>query len=111
MPKNRNGVVVASRRYCFAVGPRPFLAIGLCDLTNFGFIQTRPTLLQRSQTFPPVISRSRFDTRVVIETSLLPLLTRSRCSFRNSASLACATLRCEVLSDFQTSWPPAKALA
>jgi len=38
-------------------------------------------------------------------------VTRSRCSLRNSASRASATPQCDVLRDFQTSLPPAKALA
>jgi hypothetical protein len=50
-------------------------------------------------------------TLILANTSPFPLLTRWRCSLKNSASLACATLNCEVFSDFQTSLPPAKALA
>src|SRR6516164_2460085 len=103
MPKNRNGVVVASGRYCFAVGPRPFLAIGLCDLTNFGFIQTRPTLLQRSQTFPPVISRSRFDTRVVIEIAQMNRSGFAERHFRRAFAVAIAdplAMLCQKLSEF-----------
>jgi hypothetical protein len=48
---------------------------------------------------------------ILAETSSFALPTRRRCSRRNSASFACATLKCDVLSDFQTSLPSAKALA
>jgi hypothetical protein len=48
---------------------------------------------------------------IFAETSPFPLLTRWRWSFKNSASFAWATLKCDVFSDFQTSLPPAKALA
>src|SRR5437867_3074588 len=67
MAKNRNGVVVASRRYSSAIGPRPFSAIGLRDLTDFGFAETRPAFLQRGQALSPVITRARFNPQVVIE--------------------------------------------
>ena len=74
MSKNRDRVVVASRGCLFAIGPRPFFAIGLRDLADFGFIQARPAFLQCGKTFSPVIARARFDAQIVIE---IPQMNRS----------------------------------
>src|ERR1051325_5563425 len=90
MPKNRDGVVVASRRYGFAIGSRPFLAIGLRDFTKFSFVQTRPTLLQRSQTFPPVISRARFNARVIVEIAKMNYSGFAEGHFRRDFAFAVA---------------------
>src|SRR6516165_8412115 len=67
MPEHRNSAVIASRRYRFAVGPRPFFAIALRDLADLGFVQARPAFLKCSKAFPPVFACARFDARVVIQ--------------------------------------------
>src|SRR5438045_9099988 len=60
-------VVVVSRRRSFGIRIRPFLTIRLRDLTDFGFIQTRPAFLQRGKALSPVMARARFDADIVIE--------------------------------------------
>ena len=67
MAKNRNGVVVASRRYVLAIVSRPLFASVRRDLTNFGFIQTRPASSERQKTFSPVMPSARFDAEIVLE--------------------------------------------
>jgi len=99
----------------------------LRDLANLGFLQARPAFDKRRKNFSQVVARARLDAQIVLEisemnggglakrilaeTSPLEFCRRARCSLRNSASFASATLKCDVLSDFQTSLPPAKALA
>ena len=60
-------VVVVSRRCSFGVGARPFFAIGLGDLADFGFIQSRPAFDERGKALSPIVARARFDTEIVVE--------------------------------------------
>ena len=84
--------------------------------------------MKRSKALPPVIARARFDAQIVIEIAQMNRSGLAEYHFGRHfavaiadaladalseippASLA-ATLKCDVLSDFQTSLPPAKALA
>jgi hypothetical protein len=67
MPKQRDCVVVVSRRCSFGIRTRPFLAIRLRDFAHLGFAQTLPAFLQRGKALSPVMARARFDADIVIE--------------------------------------------
>src|SRR5882724_947921 len=67
MPENPDCVVVVSRRYLLGVCACPLLAIGLGDLTNFRFVQTRPAFDQCAEALSPIMARARFDAQVIIE--------------------------------------------
>ena len=61
---SKSGERVAPR---FAVGICPFFAIGRADLLDFCLIQSRPALYERGKALPPIVARSRFHSRVVVE--------------------------------------------
>ena len=65
--KDCDCVVVVSRRRSFGVGARPFFAIGLRDLADFCFIQSRPAFDERRKALSPIVARARFDAQIVIE--------------------------------------------
>jgi len=90
MPKNRNGVVVASRRYHLAVGPRPFFAIALRDLADFRFVLARPAFSKRSKAFPPVLACASFDARVVIKIAQMNRSGFAERHFRRDFAVAIA---------------------
>jgi hypothetical protein len=99
----------------------------LRDFANFRFVQARPAFFKCGKALSPVIAGARFNAQIVFD---VPEMNRNRLAeghlgrdfavaiadtlamfFEKFGSLACATLKCDVLSDFQTSLPPAKALA
>ena len=67
MSKERECVVVVSRRRRFGVGARPLFAVGLRDLANLRFVQAGPAFDECGKALSPVIACPRFDAHIVIE--------------------------------------------
>ena len=92
--KNRNGIIVASRGYGFAIGPGPFSAIGLCDLADFGFVQAsrpaRPAFLKGKKALAPVMARARFNAEIVVEIAQMNRSGFAECHFGRDFAVAVA---------------------
>ena len=65
--KERECVVVVSRRRRFCVRARPLFAVGLRDLANLRFVQSGPAFDERGKALSPIVARPRFDAHIVIE--------------------------------------------
>jgi hypothetical protein len=88
MPKNRDGVVVPSRRHIFPVVACPFLAVILRDFTDFSFIQARPAFLKGEKALSPVIPSAGFDAQVVIKIAEMNSGGLAECHFRRDFAIA-----------------------
>src|SRR5882724_13054178 len=100
MPKNRDCVVVASRGRLLGVCARPFLAVGLRDLANLGFVQARPAFLKRGKTLSPVIARARFDVQIVIKIPKMNGGGFAECHFRRDFAVAVAPALAMLFKEF-----------
>ena len=67
MSKERECVVVVSRRYLLGVRARPLFAVGLRDLANLRFAQTGPAFDECGKALSPVIACPWLNAHIVIE--------------------------------------------
>ena len=81
MPKQRDCVVVVSRRRLIDVGARPFFASNLRTLADFCFIQVAPVLDERRKASVPIIACARFDSRIVTEIAEMNRSSLAECHF------------------------------